>query len=132
MEQEGGAMVWLVSRLRRSEVGNLTPANSSLRTFRGRCPHRGGGVRNGDRGAAPLGGRMIVIVSWYADGSGQPEVRFRDVRAKADPPWQSETGVGLLVADIRETRDRECRVYEVGESVSVLYDSTMPAKERKQ
>lgn len=69
---------------------------------------------------------MLVIVSWYRDGSGQPDVRFRDIGLHGP-----KNAIDLLIADIRETEDKECRVYDVGENVSVLYNSTTPEKERK-
>lgn len=66
---------------------------------------------------------MIVIVSWHADGSGKPQITFRDVTL--DGAELSKSSLGLLVEDVRATEHQECAVYSVWDrGFTLLYDST--------
>lgn len=68
---------------------------------------------------------MIVIISWHADGSGKPEVAFRDLTLNGGDSGVSMSGLGLLAEDIRATQNKECKIYNVNEkNVITLYDST--------
>lgn len=70
---------------------------------------------------------MIVIVSWYADGSGQPQVDFRNISFREASGLY---GVSALIEQIRDTRDKECRAWEVMDAgFDLLYDSTFQKKE---
>lgn len=70
---------------------------------------------------------MLVIVSWYADGSGEPQVNFEKIRYQEGRGFY---GLGALIEDIRNTKHKECRAWEVvSEDFHLLYDSTAPEKE---
>jgi hypothetical protein len=74
---------------------------------------------------------MVVIVSWYADGSGQPEVRFVNPLLLAMPTPQG--ALGNFIEYMREAKHKECKVYHVTDTdFEPVYDSTAPEKERKQ
>jgi hypothetical protein len=72
---------------------------------------------------------MIVIVSWYADGSGQPQVDFLMLSYREGSGFY---GVSAIVESVRNTKHKECRAWEVRSGgYSLLYDSTAK-KEEKQ
>ena len=72
---------------------------------------------------------MIVIVSWYSDGSGQPEVSFHKLTVQRDGVY----GVSKLIETVRDTRHKECRAWDIDaqERVSPLYES-VPTKTREE
>ena len=70
---------------------------------------------------------MIVILSWYADGSRQPEVTFQNITYREASGLY---GVGPLIEDVRNTQHKECRAWEVRDTnVHPLYDSTAKKEE---
>lgn len=72
---------------------------------------------------------MIVILSWYSDGGGEPEIRFCKLSTRNEEFY----GVSKLAEDIRATEHKECRVWEVvNDKHTLLYDSAPQEKERKQ
>ncbi len=73
---------------------------------------------------------MIVIVSWHADGSGEPVVTFRKIAYREPAGF---FGHSQLVESIRDTKHQECRVWEMTDKdFYLLYDSTAPRKKEEE
>jgi hypothetical protein len=81
--------------------------------------------------AAPLIERedtMVVIISWYTDGSGPPLVRFENPKLMSPDAGKA---IGRLIAEIRATALRKCHVYEVTDNdFELIYDSTDESEEQ--
>ena len=76
------------------------------------------------------GENMVVIVSWYSDGSGEPVVTFRKILYREGSGFY---GHGPLIESLRDTKHQECRVWEVTDKdFSLLYDSTVSRKKEEQ
>lgn len=63
---------------------------------------------------------MILIVSWYSDGSGEPKVEFHE-----------NESVKSIVAAIRDTENKKCRVWNLDKYARLIYDSDWPKEEEK-